>query len=254
MDDLRITSQTELIDVLRGGGYEAWARGDLVQIVGQHAGEAQRALAVRIEWRADHGIALFAVTTPLSFPASKRGDVALTVCGLNRKIGLRGFLLLDDGIAFETHAFLEADKTLSRHVVLMSVGNALAAVKKFFPELEEVTGDVTAKRTSTSPAGAFHVDPPADALAARSQEEAQTFMSLHPCVCGDEKAPPVVTIDRDDQRRIVTWRGACGTCGRERRFAFILPLKGKLPPGGAYGGPEPSALIDPGEWLASSDQ
>ena len=51
------------------------------------------------------------------------------------------------------------------------------------------------------------------------------------------------------------YTGACARCGTARVFEFRLPPEILQPPatGVVYGGPEPSELLDPGEWLSVAD-
>lgn len=51
------------------------------------------------------------------------------------------------------------------------------------------------------------------------------------------------------------YTGACERCGLPREFTFRLPEEISLPlgPDVTFGGPEPSELLDPGEWLMVAD-
>ena len=51
------------------------------------------------------------------------------------------------------------------------------------------------------------------------------------------------------------YTGSCRRCGRRREFTFRLPEEISLPvgPDVTFGGPEPSELLDPGEWLMVAD-
>ena len=91
---------------------------------------------------------------------------------------------------------------------------------------------------------------------ARTRDEAHLYMDLHPCEeCG--------AID-------VVWRhatvyvdggigggyfGSCPGCGAKREFVFALPERewvvAEFP---NFGGPEPSRLLDAGEWLWVADR
>jgi hypothetical protein len=90
----------------------------------------------------------------------------------------------------------------------------------------------------------------------RSSAEAHLYMDLHGCSCGqtgfDRDSEVVALADGDLGRR---YSGACAGCGTPREFVFRLPAEAALPPAGrvSFGGPEPSQLLDPGEWLAVAD-
>ena len=90
---------------------------------------------------------------------------------------------------------------------------------------------------------------------ARTNAEAHLYMDLHPCACGERRfarQSAVVTLEGDLASR---YTGACARCGAERRFEFRLPQEILQPPaeGVRFGGPEPSELLDPGEWLSVAD-
>ncbi len=83
---------------------------------------------------------------------------------------------------------------------------------------------------------------------ARSIAEEHLYMRLHPCVCGSTAktgighATGVIAQGLTSEHEFV-----CGGCGAERRFVFRIP---GLAPRYAdkYGGPDPSQIIDAGEW------
>lgn len=86
----------------------------------------------------------------------------------------------------------------------------------------------------------------------RSTEESHLYMQLHPCDCGEA--------DFEWRHRqhelaecglVARYRGECGRCGRERRFAFALAPEPSPPPP-AFGGRRPSQIIDPGDFLRVS--
>jgi hypothetical protein len=97
--------------------------------------------------------------------------------------------------------------------------------------------------------------PPTMLRLARTNAEAHLYMDLHACPCGERRfarQSSVVTIDGELASR---YTGACARCGTPRVFEFRLPLEIMQPPatGVVYGGPEPSELLDPGEWLSVAD-
>jgi hypothetical protein len=90
---------------------------------------------------------------------------------------------------------------------------------------------------------------------ARTNAEAHLFMDLRPCACGERRfarANAVVSVDGELASR---YTGTCARCATPRRFEFRLPPEIIQPPatGVVYGGPEPSELLDPGEWLSVAD-
>jgi len=77
-------------------------------------------------------------------------------------------------------------------------------------------------------------------------------MELHPCACGE--AVFEWSRHRREQRgdRLVSvYEGLCGQCDRPRHFEF--EVTGEIPPPPAYGGEEPSRIIDPSEFLAVAE-
>jgi hypothetical protein len=92
---------------------------------------------------------------------------------------------------------------------------------------------------------------------ARTNAEAHLYMDLHPCECGEIRFPRtssvVTTPDGDLASR---YTGTCPKDGAQREFVFRLPQQIMMPGRDGevrYGGPEPSELIDPGEWLSVAD-
>ncbi|MFI8521707.1 hypothetical protein ACIGEZ_28425 [Streptomyces sp. NPDC085481] len=83
---------------------------------------------------------------------------------------------------------------------------------------------------------------------ARSIAEEHLYMELHPCECG-ESAKTGIThgLLQTEQGIASDHQFVCAGCGTRRRFVFRLP---GLAPQHAdrYGGPEPSRIIDAGEW------
>jgi hypothetical protein len=93
---------------------------------------------------------------------------------------------------------------------------------------------------------------------ARTLAEAQLFLELEPCECGE--------LDTDwDVASVsglvgggtgVRFDGPCGSCGRVRTSQFALPDRVRHPPPGHFAFPEdaPSPLLDPAEWWALGSQ
>ena len=90
--------------------------------------------------------------------------------------------------------------------------------------------------------------------AARTVAEAELYMSLHPCACGSAEIPPRLSSTVRDGVRVLRYTGRCPACGVRREFAFRAPSPGPIPADGSWApGPEPSELLDPGEWLHVTD-
>lgn len=92
-------------------------------------------------------------------------------------------------------------------------------------------------------------------LEARSNAEAHLYMDLHPCPCGETNFDRSSTLVEHHGDLISIYEGRCKGCEAMRRFEIKMP--DELPPFGdgvVYGGPEPSMIIDPGQFLWVSDQ
>lgn len=88
-------------------------------------------------------------------------------------------------------------------------------------------------------------------LTARSVQEAGLYVELHPCDCGAAGELTFSMIERDGTP-VALYEGVCPGCGQTRRFEFAVPAEPV--PGRAYGGEQPSAIIDAGEFLWYSDR
>jgi hypothetical protein len=93
-------------------------------------------------------------------------------------------------------------------------------------------------------------------LFARSPDECQLYMELHPCGCGEEEfAWSRHALEHRDGRLVAGYEGTCGRCGTARQFEFeVAAGYGEHPEPPAYGGDEPSRIVDPGQFLASSQR
>jgi hypothetical protein len=83
---------------------------------------------------------------------------------------------------------------------------------------------------------------------ARSIAEEHMYMQLHPCECGETAATGRRHATIQAEQGLASEHAfGCAGCGQQRRFVFRLP---GLAPRHAdrYGGPEPSQIIDAGEW------
>src|SRR5256885_3873836 len=91
-------------------------------------------------------------------------------------------------------------------------------------------------------------------LVARSAPECRLYLDLHPCSCGATAFPVrhVLRPGEGDALEAV-YEGDCASCGLPRRFVFELD-PATPPPPPAYGGPQPSRLICPGQFLLAADR
>ncbi|MFE7934946.1 hypothetical protein ACFU6S_40745 [Streptomyces sp. NPDC057456] len=84
-------------------------------------------------------------------------------------------------------------------------------------------------------------------LRARSSLEAHLYMDLHPCECGSSDFVRRHRLEQRGDGIVAVYEGPCSQCGRNRNFAFLMADEIPPPPP-AFGGPEPSEIIDPGEF------
>ncbi len=90
--------------------------------------------------------------------------------------------------------------------------------------------------------------------AARTRDEALLYLDLTPCACGSVETPWESGVVEVAERLAVVYAGDCADCGAEREHLFGLPERETAPAGWpTFGGPEPSRLIDAGEWLWVAD-
>ncbi|WP_326820138.1 hypothetical protein [Streptosporangium sp. NBC_01756] len=89
---------------------------------------------------------------------------------------------------------------------------------------------------------------------ARSRDEAHLYLDLHPCGCGSADTTWESALANAGGEPVSWYTGVCPGCGTEREFLFGLPEREvasvRFP---AFGGPEPSQLLDAGEWLWVAD-
>jgi hypothetical protein len=72
-------------------------------------------------------------------------------------------------------------------------------------------------------------------------------MDLHPCTCGSGDFERRHRLEQHGDDLVAVYEGVCRQCGEKRRFAFRM-AKEIPPPPPAFGGAEPSQIIDPGEF------
>jgi hypothetical protein len=84
-------------------------------------------------------------------------------------------------------------------------------------------------------------------------QEAHLYIDLHPCACGAERFEREHRLEDHDGTLVAVFDGVCPRCGQPRSFAFRMA--DELPPAPpAFGGEQPSRIIDPGEFLWISDE
>jgi hypothetical protein len=90
---------------------------------------------------------------------------------------------------------------------------------------------------------------------ARTPAEAYLYMDLKPCPrCGGHGFSGTSVVMLQDGRVFERHTGTCQECGSDREFVFRVPHEQELRLGDTdFGGPEPSELLDPGEWLMVAD-
>jgi hypothetical protein len=88
--------------------------------------------------------------------------------------------------------------------------------------------------------------------AARTRDEANLYLDLHPCDrCGSVDVTWESSLVSDGGAQAQRYHGICAGCGTPREFVFAVPAQEAPHKTGDvnFGGPEPSQLLDPGEWL-----
>lgn len=91
-------------------------------------------------------------------------------------------------------------------------------------------------------------------LKIRSVAEEHLYMDLHPCACGEADWRQLKGVQRYVADELVkVFEGPCPRCGAARQFLFIVPEVPFFAAVG-YGGPEPSAILDAGQFLTESDR
>lgn len=83
-------------------------------------------------------------------------------------------------------------------------------------------------------------------------QEAQLFVELRGCGCGTGLAVVDHELHQRGGEMVARFADTCQSCGAQQVYEIALSAKQVLPP--AFGGPDPSSLVDPGEFLWTSDQ
>ena len=86
-------------------------------------------------------------------------------------------------------------------------------------------------------------------LRAHSSLEAHLYMDLHPCECGSSDFDRRHRLEQRGDDIVAVYEGPCARCDRNRLFTFLMAEETPPPPP-AFGGPESSEIIDPGEFAA----
>lgn len=73
-------------------------------------------------------------------------------------------------------------------------------------------------------------------------------MDLHPCRCGSVDFDPDHWLEQRGEHLVAVYQGNCPGCGAHRSFDFVLDRQPPPAPP-AFGGDEPSQIIDPGQFL-----
>ena len=91
---------------------------------------------------------------------------------------------------------------------------------------------------------------------ARTRDEAQLYLELHPCPdCGSTETPWEHGLAEVDGELVTSYAGICPGCDAERQYLFGLPDRETGTAGWpTFGGPEPSELLDAGEWMTLAAQ
>ncbi|MET9272265.1 hypothetical protein [Kribbella sp. NPDC003557] len=90
---------------------------------------------------------------------------------------------------------------------------------------------------------------------ARTWDEAQLYLELHPCPdCGSSEAPWEQALVQIDGELAASYAATCPGCSAAREYLFGLPAR-ETPVRGwpTFGGPEPSEILDAGQWLDVAD-
>ncbi|GAA2207359.1 hypothetical protein GCM10009850_028170 [Nonomuraea monospora] len=80
------------------------------------------------------------------------------------------------------------------------------------------------------------------------------YLDLNPCACGSVETEWDSGVLSIEGSLVKCYSGVCGGCRTEREHYFALPRREVMPRDWpAFGGPEPSQLLDAGEWMWLAD-
>lgn len=90
---------------------------------------------------------------------------------------------------------------------------------------------------------------------ARTRDEAHLYLELHMCEdCGSPATGWEHGLADVEGELVASYTTVCPGCGTEREFLFGLPEREAGPgPFPNFGGPEPSEILDAGQWLQTAD-
>jgi hypothetical protein len=89
---------------------------------------------------------------------------------------------------------------------------------------------------------------------ARTGDETLLFLELNPCPdCGSIETPWEHGLTDEDGELVISYSGICSGCGASREYFFGLPESESVGPFPNFGGPEPSELLDAGQWISVAD-
>jgi hypothetical protein len=90
---------------------------------------------------------------------------------------------------------------------------------------------------------------------ARTRDEAHLYLELHPCPdCGAADAPWEQALVEVDGEIASSYAAICPGCSAEREYLFGVPARQTaVEEWPAFGGSEPSEILDAGQWLAVAD-
>ena len=90
-------------------------------------------------------------------------------------------------------------------------------------------------------------------LEARSSSECQLYLELHPHDCGEYGFSARARVERGERGLVAVYEAPCPRCNQNRRVEFRL-VDELPPPAPAYGGSQPSKILDAGEFLYAADE
>jgi hypothetical protein len=86
----------------------------------------------------------------------------------------------------------------------------------------------------------------------RSSLECRLYIELHPCDCGGSVIDITDRVVMHDDTLCARYSGSCSACGQSREYLFALDPE--IPAPDAFGGANPSTIIDAGQYLAASER